>query len=143
MFVLQNEKGITLLEVLLSITILSIILLSITNFFPQMGMMNEHNEAKSQGVNEAKKVLVKWKSSQEVIKFLKNPTPANRPREYKSEDNTHFYFHTSEQGFNIDIKIEKTSDLNSTPFKVHLIQIKLQKDNRFVSETYGYIPIDE
>lgn len=97
MFLVHNEKGITLLEVLVSITILSVILLSITNFFPQMGMMNEHNGAKSQGVNEAKEILVKWKASREVRKFLIDPAPINRPVEYKSEDNTYFYFNTSEQ----------------------------------------------
>ncbi|MGG4169040.1 prepilin-type N-terminal cleavage/methylation domain-containing protein [Rossellomorea vietnamensis] len=143
MVLVQNEKGVTLLEVLLSITILSIILLSITNFFPQMGMMNAHNEAKSQGVNEAKEVLVKWKASQEVREFLMDPAPVNRPVEYKSEDNTYFYFTTSEQNFDIHIKIKKKSDLNSTPSKAHLVQIRLQKDHRTVSETYGYISIDE
>ncbi|MCA0150485.1 prepilin-type N-terminal cleavage/methylation domain-containing protein [Rossellomorea vietnamensis] len=139
----HNEKGITLLEVLVSITILSVILLSITNFFPQMGMMNEHNGAKSQGVNEAKEILVKWKASREVRKFLIDPAPINRPVEYKSEDNTYFYFNTSEQNFDIHIKIKKKSDLNSTPSKAHFIEIKLQKDHHIVSETYGYISIDD
>lgn len=143
MVLVQNEKGVTLLEVLLSITILSIILLSISNFFPQMGMMNVHNEVKSQGMNEAKRVLVKWKASKEVSDFLKEPTPINRPIEYKNEDSHYFYFITSENQFDVHIKIKKKSDLNSTPSKAHLTQIKLQENNRTVSETYGYIAIGE
>ncbi|WP_179884874.1 type II secretion system protein J [Bacillus sp. AFS015802] len=139
----QNEKGVTLLEVLLSITILSIILLSIMNVFPQMGMMNEHNEAKSQGVNEAKRVLVNWKASEEVVDFLQDPAPANRPMGYKREDTTYYYFQTLEQPFDVYIKIKKNTDLHSAPSKAHLVEIKLLKDHRTVSETYGYITIGE
>jgi prepilin-type N-terminal cleavage/methylation domain-containing protein len=139
----HNEKGVTLLEVLLSITILSIILLSITNFFPQMGMMNKHNEEKSQGMNFAKQVLVDWKTSQRVIDFIKAPAPANRPEEYKSEDESYYYFSTIKNDFDVHIKIKKESDLHSTPSKAHLIQIQLQENSDTVSETYGYLTIDE
>ena len=46
MKLVENEKGLTLIEVLASIVILSIILVSIMNFFPQMGLMNKTNARK-------------------------------------------------------------------------------------------------
>ncbi|CAH2716273.1 hypothetical protein BACCIP111895_03457 [Neobacillus rhizosphaerae] len=70
----QNEKGVTLLEVLISIVILSIIFLSVMRFFPQMGFMNNQNAEKTQAINTAKEILIDWQNSPHAKAFLVDPT---------------------------------------------------------------------
>ena len=55
---MNNQKGISLLEVLLSITILSIITLSILSFFNQAYDYTKRNEDKTVGINVARNVLI-------------------------------------------------------------------------------------
>lgn len=52
-----NERGISLVEVVASIVILAIILISIVNLLPQMGLKNNQNEDKQVAVNSASKEL--------------------------------------------------------------------------------------
>src|SRR5581483_8216393 len=72
MKLVKNEKGLTLLEVLISIVILSIILVSFMGIFPQMGMMNQQNSNKEQAVNTAKRLLISWENDSNIKAFL-NP----------------------------------------------------------------------
>ena len=140
---IRNEKGITLIEVLLSMAILSIVLLSIVNFFPQMGMMNQYNGDKAVGVNTAKQYLVEWKDSNEVIEFLRYPDSNLPPSGYESEDATYYFFKKTTSDFTIHIKIKKSSDLKSPPASAHFIQIEVMEENKTISKTYGYVTIDE
>ncbi|WP_064093113.1 type IV pilus modification PilV family protein [Rossellomorea aquimaris] len=140
---IKNEKGITLIEVLLSMAILSIVLLTIFNFFPQIGMLNQYNGNKAVGVNIAKKYLVQWKDSNEVIEFLLDPDLSPPPDGYDHEDSNYFYYKKTTNDFDVHIKIKKSSELNSTPAKAHLIQIEVIEDGKTISETYGYVTIDD
>ena len=54
---LKNERGLTLLEVLLSITILGIVLMSFLSFFSQAYSYTKKNEDKTVGINVARNVL--------------------------------------------------------------------------------------
>lgn len=136
----QNEKGVTLLEVLLSITILSIIFLSIMTFFPQMGFTNKQNEDKSQGISTAKQILVKWENDANVKEFLANPAGTVIP-EYKSDEGNYHIFKTTEGAFSVTIKIKKNPpDPSSTKLKAHLIIVQLLNNKgNVVSVTYGYV----
>ncbi|WHZ01907.1 prepilin-type N-terminal cleavage/methylation domain-containing protein [Neobacillus sp. YX16] len=138
----QEEKGLTLLEVLLAISILSIIFISFLSFFPQMGFINKENENKAQAINTAKEVLLEWQNSQELKNYIKTPSN-NPPAGYVSKDSTFYYFKDVKVGFDVDIKIKIATDIKSTPTKTHLIQIELKnKRNNVVSDTYGYIIIE-
>lgn len=135
----QNEKGVTLIEVLLSIVILSVIFLSIMRFFPQMGFMNKENEDKTQAINTANEILIEWQESEDVKINLKNRTMNVLPG-YITPDSTNYKFKTKKGNFDVNIKIQINSDLISTPIKTHLIQIELlNKRGNIVSKTYGYI----
>jgi len=54
---IRNSKGLTLIEVLLSLTILSIILLGIMNFFTQAYSYTNLNQKKTAGINVARNAL--------------------------------------------------------------------------------------
>ncbi|MBT2644690.1 prepilin-type N-terminal cleavage/methylation domain-containing protein [Bacillus sp. ISL-41] len=140
---LSNEKGLTLLEVLLSMVILSIILVSIMSFFPQVNMLNAKNESKSNGIQAAKELLITWKGSNEAKIYLKNPDEMNRPAEYAGEDQEYYFFKTTIHGYIGDIQIKKIPDLVSGPGKPHYIYIKIADNhNGNISDTYGYIIVD-
>ncbi len=53
----RNERGFTLLEVLLSITILGIVIISFLSFFNQAYSYTKKNEDKTVGINVARNVL--------------------------------------------------------------------------------------
>lgn len=138
-----NEKGLTLIEVLASLVILSIIFLSILRLFPQMGLMNKVNEDKTQAINTAKQLLIDWQNSVGVQDYLEDQTTGSLPGFVKSEGD-YYYCTTTEGKFTANIKIKRTSELTSaataSPFKVHYIEIQLlNKRNTVVSEIYGYI----
>lgn len=154
----QNQKGMTLIEVLLSIVILTIILGTVIKFFPQMGMMNKQNETKQQAVNLAKKELMYWKisleTSQDFMDFKNNTNP-NQIFTFinKVEGDTitiepetvsikTLTTKSSNSDFGVKVIIYKESDLTSNPRKAYQIHIKLLKDGNEdnpYSETYGYI----
>lgn len=143
--ILQKESGLTLLEVLLSILILTVILVSMMNFFPQMGKMNTQNKEKLETVNLTKKVLNKWQENDDIKLFLQNPNAISIP-EFKGEtnDNNQFLFETTIKNYKIQVLVNKDSDLNSGPAKPHAMRIVFfdDKDSK-VTETYGYIVVNE
>ncbi|MBS4191477.1 prepilin-type N-terminal cleavage/methylation domain-containing protein [Bacillus sp. FJAT-49705] len=136
-----NQKGITLLEVLLSILILSIILVTIMKFFPQMGLMNQKNVDKTEAINIAKEELIAWQKNKEINSLLKLNSvelPSNI-----TEDADYYYSEKRKKKFNIHIKINKKSDLITGPIKANQIHIQLLNDNNsVVTEIYGYIIVE-
>lgn len=139
---MDNEKGITLLEVLLSMVLLSIVLLTIVNVFPQMGRMNVYNGEKMKAVNIARAELAEWKDNGS----LEIPPPPYK-KEAGPEPNTFFYYTAAIDGFNLHVMINKQSDLDAigspSPTKAHSIQVQVLEGQKVVSETYGYMMVNE
>ncbi|TCJ03103.1 type IV pilus modification PilV family protein [Cytobacillus praedii] len=140
---LRNQKGMTLIEILLSIVILSIILVTAMKFFPQMGMMNNQNETKQQAVNDVKELLIDWQKKGDNLKtFLADPS-SGAISGYDHNDANYYYFKNKKGKLNAEIKIKKTPDLNTNPSKAYLVHIKLKNDRETtISETYGYIIVN-
>jgi prepilin-type N-terminal cleavage/methylation domain-containing protein len=137
---IHDEKGFTLLEVLISIVLLSVIFLSIMNFFPQMGLINQENENKTKAINTAQAVLVEWEHNDDVTTKLKNNINSSAIPGYYKSDSNYYYYKTVKDNFNVIIKIKMDSDLVSAPIKTRLIKIQvLNKRNNVVGETFGYI----
>lgn len=138
---INNEKGITLLEVILSIAILSIIFLSFLSLFPQMGKMNNHNEDKSQAIRTAKEVLVKWQFDGDVKAYVANPGTAILIDPPIKQDG-YYVFSSTEGEFAVKIKVKEVPAKVSQLYKAHLIIVELMNDkNQIVTETYGYMII--
>jgi prepilin-type N-terminal cleavage/methylation domain-containing protein len=148
---IKNEKGVTLIEVLAAIVILSIILGSIMNFFPQMGLINKINGDKAQAVNTAKKVLIELQGSSEVKNYLDNPSTIEPPSILGAKQSdmvisgeSYYSFLKTEGNFKINILIKQNPDLSASsgtnttrsfPIKVQPLNTK----NEVITETYGYI----
>ncbi|MBU8916634.1 prepilin-type N-terminal cleavage/methylation domain-containing protein [Bacillus sp. FJAT-29953] len=147
----HSQKGLTLVEVLVSIVILSIILMTTMSFFPQMGFINKQNEDKTKAVNTAKEILIDWKGSDKVKNFLINKQPEsdflpNTVNEnvyyisYDFSDSTYYNFKTTRNNYNVNIKIKKTTAKASDASSIHLIVVQiLNTKGKPMSETYGYI----
>jgi hypothetical protein len=139
MGILKNEKGVTLVEVLSSITLLSIVLITIMNIFPQMGLMNQHNQDKTQAISTAKELLIQWQGDSRVKKLFDGSTLSSIP-EYEGIDPIDGYYTFKTNGGKVVIKIEPTSSVHSDNINLHQIVIQiLGKNENVVSKTYGYV----
>ncbi|MEH7417112.1 type II secretion system protein [Neobacillus drentensis] len=152
MEILKNEKGLTLIEVVVSIVILSIVLISLMSIFPQMSLLNNQNEQKTQAINTAKEVLINWKESQVVKTFLQssNQTTGFTPAYVDENINytlfsltkftNYYYFETTKDEYKVQIKIKRTPDNNSNNSFVNQIDVQLfNSKGNMVAETYGYV----
>jgi prepilin-type N-terminal cleavage/methylation domain-containing protein len=139
MKLIKNENGLSLIEVLISIVILSIIFISFMGFFPQMGMMNKQNGDKAQAVNTAKQLLINWENNSDVKAYLANPTTTVLPQ-YPQPDSGYYIFNTTEGNFNVKVKIKITPSKTSKLLNAHLTIVQLfNGKGNLVTETYGYI----
>lgn len=162
----QNEKGITLIEVVASIVILFFIVISFMNFFPQMGKSNIQTGNKQQAINLARSELLYWQ--EEIDKeFLETPsettldsdvnrvelvnTPSNSIKILTTTANS---MNTVTNKFDIEVLIKLESDLTTAPRKANLIQINIYKEHSIqnnslvsgtypISSTYGYVFIED
>lgn len=79
--ILRNRKGLTLIEVLLSITILGIIATSFLSFFNQAYSYTKKNEDKTVGINVARNVLNYFE--QQDFDLIKDAYLSDSSIEYK------------------------------------------------------------
>lgn len=133
----KNEKGFTLVEVLAALTILGILFISYMTIFPQMTKMNERTGAKLETMNMAKETLVSVKENPAQLDESKRVEPA------EIRDGETYYLHAEdEEVYKIILNCYndgsvKCSDKN--PDTLHKIHIKIDKNGRQDSETFGYI----
>lgn len=152
MELIKEEKGVTLIEVLLAMTLLSIILISFLGMFPQMGTVNKINQDKAQATNIAKEILINWENSTVVQTFLRSssqtsgflPNHVNDFVNYTNFDPIKFpdfyYFETTNDIYDVQIKIKKSPNNSSNNSHIHQIVIQLLNERgNVVSETFGYI----
>lgn len=143
-----NQEGISLLEVLISISILTLIFVTILNIFPQMGFLNQKNESKLQGMNTAKQVLIQWQEDSEVVNYLRNPEIYPKPTKLVEKE-SYFINETSRNQENIIVEIARASDLNLSaaqegPTKIHQIHVQIKNNkNTLIGESFGYLVLEE
>ncbi|MEH7112163.1 prepilin-type N-terminal cleavage/methylation domain-containing protein [Neobacillus niacini] len=144
MEILKGEKGVTLVEVLASITLLSIVLITLMNIFPQMGMMNNYNKMKTQGINTAKEVLLKWQNDNDRLKLFFDTPDVSVIPEFKQITGNVYNFEYVNGDFIVRVDVNKNFSKKSDIYNAHLIVVKLyniEKPDTVVSETYGYVKI--
>lgn len=142
---LKNETGLTLLEVLLSILILTILLISIMNIFPQIGKVNIQNKEKLETINLAKKELKKWQEDDDLKLFLRDPHAVNIPAYKGKTKDGHFYlFETTVNDYLVQLYVRTESHLDSKPSKVFAATIEFYDDTETkVTESFGYIVVED
>ena len=148
---LKNEQGITLIEVIASIVILTVILVSIISLLPQMGLKNNQNEDKQEAINLAAKELAYWQGQLgSTSTFISLVTPGTTFPFMSSGDTLTYDTNTititttttksMPSKYNTVIKIKRKEDLASSPKKANQISVLLYKNNTIlVTEIYGYI----
>jgi len=76
---IQNDKGISLIEILISIVLLSILITSFLTFFPQVSSFNQKTDERLTSVTLAKSWLVQAQNSEstlykQLINLTDNPS---------------------------------------------------------------------
>ncbi|MGG0644525.1 type II secretion system protein [Sporosarcina gallistercoris] len=135
-----EESGLTLVEILASLVILGIVFVAFMTIFPQMTLFNNRTETKLETMNEARVVLeeyrkVKWKIADlSDNRFISDGDWWTERRDSKTVT---------------IIKIKKTPDegpklgetLKSGVVRLHRIQVYVLKNDRIISESFGYIQV--
>lgn len=142
---LKNERGLTLIEVLLSTLLLGIILATFMNFFPQMARWNHQNTSKNQAVNLAKTELVHWKSElEDDAAFTDFKNTAVR-KACTSSSTEMCFFHDDEvresrlqDQYKVEVIVWEDMEIDVQASKIR-VKIIDKKKNRTISDTYGYI----
>lgn len=137
---ITEESGLTLVEILASLVILGIVFVAFMTIFPQMTLFNSRTETKLETMNEARIVLEEYK------KMKWKATDLSEPR-FKSDGE--WWTETIDAKPNIIIKIKKLPDegpplnteLKPGVVRLHKLHVKLMKDDRIISESFGYIQV--
>ncbi|MBB6445855.1 prepilin-type N-terminal cleavage/methylation domain-containing protein [Bacillus benzoevorans] len=127
---IENIKGITLIELLISLSILSIVLISLFAFFTNTFRFNSLNSDDIQAMNVAReyKELIKkdYALTDEIDNWSKNPNK-ELIMEPKNND-THY---------DVIISISAAEE-TAAVFPIYLVHIEVRKENELLSETYTY-----
>lgn len=141
----MNERGLSLVEVLASIVILSIVFMGFMAIFPQMTNFNKKTETKLETMNVARQEIVEIQSL-----VFTNPLNESQikskigPKTVKSGDNIIASYKKGDYQYeadfytNADLGNEADPD-NIALYKVHL---KVIVDGKVNSETFGYIEVE-
>lgn len=157
---IKNNKGVSLVEILLSITILGILVASLVSFFPQTSQSMNETDKKLTSVNIAKKWLVQSQKSTQVKAFLNNRiNQPNSPTVYSltnpdyqglplvaiNNGDQYGELILKEDNYFIHLIISSTPEHLKKPettslYKIH-VNIYDQK-NKLKSNIYGYLTLD-
>ena len=125
---IDNEKGLTLLEVLLSITLLSIVMITFLSFFTNAFRFNSINDDSIQAMNIAREqqALIKGKLWNEITAFTFDNTTGC------------YIQNTNEREYDIKMSIKKEPETIDSYRNLHLVHVEVTKDGKPLSETYTY-----
>ncbi|WBL14002.1 type IV pilus modification PilV family protein [Sutcliffiella sp. NC1] len=118
----NSETGLTLLEVLLSIVILSVVVIGLLGFFAQTILLSSRVEDRMTALNIAEEVLLEYKLN----------------KEYQEEviiNNKTYYSRVFE--------LDNTSSLGLTPLKVEVYSMNDFSSSSYITGVYGYFEEDE
>lgn len=133
---ISNEKGLTLIELIASITILSIVIITFLSFFTNAFRFNSINDDSLQTMNivREQQALIKaidgepW--SYITTEFTKDP---ENPRYYIKQLND-----AEHPEYVIKISIKETKETGEFYRDLHQVHIQVTKDGKILSETYRY-----
>lgn len=133
---LKNYHGLSLIEVLASIVLLSIVLIGFMSVFPQMSLMNEKTGENLDGTTIAKELLVEMKK----IKYPNLSTSLPTGLSIKESNSTDIIITGQYKNSPVKVTVKKTIDGSSTIQSLHQMKIEVfDANNRLLSTTYGYM----
>ncbi|WEG17382.1 prepilin-type N-terminal cleavage/methylation domain-containing protein [Alkalihalophilus pseudofirmus] len=123
-----NNNGLTLIEVLASMVILSIVIISFMTFFSQSMMFSNKVEDRLTAVNLAEKVLVDVRTAKSI-----------ELGEYDTSDEGNHYFQINNKYYYIQAEeVPDQTHLNLIPFYVD-VSISEDFNEKDTTRLYGYI----
>ncbi|GKV54432.1 hypothetical protein NCCP2222_03790 [Sporosarcina sp. NCCP-2222] len=130
----NNERGVTLVELLASLVILGIVFVGFMTVFPQMTNFNEKTGSKLETMNLARSKL-------EEIKDMGIPAECKGiiDRCEISDDNVEGYKVTIQYKMTPDLKKEGEPTEQVALYQVHIKFFRPGHENKPVSETFGYV----
>ncbi|MGP1909377.1 prepilin-type N-terminal cleavage/methylation domain-containing protein [Metabacillus sp. JX24] len=150
---MKSEKGVTLIELISSIAILSIILLSFMYFFINSAQYNGVSADKMNAANIAREVQKDFKEDPDKNLALKNLIAYSRTSAATTiskasypdlqltqdiQDNSGLLtLTTTNQTFTVVVKVDTTSDPN-VDLSLSKLHVQVKKNQKVVSETYTY-----
>ncbi|MDX8289849.1 prepilin-type N-terminal cleavage/methylation domain-containing protein [Metabacillus indicus] len=150
---MKSEKGVTLIELISSIAILSIILVSFMYFFINSAQYNGVSADKMHAANIAREVHKDFKEDPDKNLALKNLIAYSRTSAATTiskssypdlhltqdiQDNSGLLtLTTTKQLFTVVITVDTTSDPN-VDLSLSKLHVQVKKDAKLVSETYTY-----
>lgn len=133
----KGQEGLTLVEVLASVVLLTIVLTSIMFLFVQMESMNKMNEGKQQATSISKDILIEWKNK-DYGSFFKHPNDFDRI------EKDYYVFTTEKNDFPVEIWLKKQPELVNEKEQAHVLIVKVFNERkRPLSELYGYTFVKE
>ncbi|WP_141431854.1 prepilin-type N-terminal cleavage/methylation domain-containing protein [Bacillus sp. 03113] len=133
-FLYRNQRGFTLIEVLLAFVILTILIFSFLSLFPQASKTNERTDERFTGANLAKEVLVKIQKSEGITNLLTNLKNNPNSSLTLSKDNVQY------ASLNLAENIQKTDSQVTliTYENTYKINIMLRIDPNFIGSEELY-----
>lgn len=138
---MKNEQGLSLVEVIASILILSIVIIAFVTIFPQMKSSNENTANNLNAANIAKEFLIVFKSKSydelrteiKVNNFdykITNENPLTLEGKYK---------YIEGEKVNVRVTVQSSTALSNITLREMLIEI-LNENNIVIAEIHGYLP---
>ncbi|MEH7384535.1 type II secretion system protein [Bacillus sp. JJ1521] len=150
---IKNEKGVTLIELICSIAILTIILISFMSFFIMSAKYNGVSSDKMNATNIAREVQEEFKVNDEknlalkdLIHFSRTSTDtvipkSNYPKLNLTDDiqvnNDILALTFTRQNFTVIVKVD-TSDDENVDITLSKLHVLVQKGTKVLSETFTY-----
>ncbi|MFD2639234.1 prepilin-type N-terminal cleavage/methylation domain-containing protein [Piscibacillus salipiscarius] len=136
--ILNNQKGITLIELLSSLVILSIVLIGFFSVFTQSASMQNTNEEEMIATNLARVALEDVRDLNTDLLDLGTYTQFNQtshPHITSVNSSGQFHKHPS---FQLQLELSEEPDTS-----LWLAKILINKDGETLADTYTYIEVDE
>ncbi len=139
---IKNEQGLTLIEVLASIVLLSIIIVSFLSLFPQISNFNKSTEENLQAAATAKEVRVLVK--EEIESMDSFPSKLSFTNERILNDGFYSYI-GKYNDFEVVIELQDQPFVGDEPQqnktrKLYKYKVSIgESDTRILSTTYGFI----
>lgn len=132
----KNEHGMTLVELLAAITILSIILVGIMSVFPQMTNFNMQTEEKLDTMYLARVELAALKENKLEALYERDPSPD------AGTEHGILIFSYEKDGYQYEVDYHEEPDLYDEyedAIQLNKIHIKVHHNGEEISESFGYL----
>ncbi|MDN7245938.1 type IV pilus modification PilV family protein [Planococcus shenhongbingii] len=139
----NNEKGLTLVEILATLVLLGIVFVGIMTVFSQMTLFNDKTYTKLDTMNLARQEIseIKGVTYPKLITEITAAIEATTYAEVPTATNPYHLFTKSEDGYTYELRLYKNPKLvgEANIESLYQVHLMVKKDNKLNSETYGYI----